>query len=261
MKILVTNDDGVFAEGLCTLVNELRNIAQVIVVAPDREQSAIGTAVTLWEPVRIREIKPIAPDVKTYSIEGTPSDSVILGLGRLAEGNVDVVVSGINHGLNLGDDVHISGTVGAALQGYLHGYPALAISADRENGLHLKAAAKLAALLAKKITSDFPSGDILLNVNVPGLPPASIGTAQVTRLANESHVNTVEEGNDGKRKYYWLVRQRLTRVTDRKTDIWAIEHGNISVTPLYSRLSGKPSVSVLENLCSDLFQELKSNNL
>lgn len=123
MKILVTNDDGISSEGLWTLVKELKNIAQVIVTAPDREQSAIGTAVTLHQPLRVKRVRPMVPEVETYSIEGTPADSVILALSKLIKDRVDLVVSGINQGLNLGNDVPISGTVGSALQGYLHGFP------------------------------------------------------------------------------------------------------------------------------------------
>ena len=258
MKILVTNDDGIFAEGLRTLVKELSNIARVIAVAPDREQSAVGTAVTLWQPIRIRKEKPVAPEVETYAVEGTPSDSVILALGKLITGKVDMVVAGINQGFNLGEDVHISGTVSAALQGYLHGLPALAISTARQNSHHLDTVAKLAALLVKKMTSS-PLTNLFLNVNLPNLPLAQIGGAQITRLANESHINTVEEGDDGQGKYYQLVRQRQIKATDQKTDIWAIEQGNISITPLSTNLSSQPSSAVLDDLCADLFQELQKD--
>jgi 5'-nucleotidase len=257
MKILVTNDDGIFAEGLWTLVKELKNIAQVIVAAPDREQSAAGTAVTLWQPLRVRKVKPVVPEVETYAVEGTPSDSVILALGNLVKDKVDLVISGINQGLNLGDDVHISGTVGAALQGYLHGSPALAISIARGNNLYLDTAAKLAALLAQKINAKSLPSNLFLNINLPNLPLGKISGARITRLASESHINTVEEGNDGKRKYYWLVRQRQNKMTDKKTDIWAIDQGNISITPLSTNLYGQPSPPVLDNLCDDLFRELK----
>jgi 5'-nucleotidase len=257
MKILVTNDDGIFAEGLWTLVKELRNIAQIIVAAPDREQSAAGTAVTLWQPLRVRKVKPVVPEVETYAVEGTPSDSVILALGNLVKDKVDLIVSGINQGLNLGDDVHISGTVGAALQGYLHGFPALAISIARGNNLYLDTAAKLAALLAQKINTKSLPSNLFLNINLPNVPASKISGVQITQLASESHINTVEEGNDGKRKYYWLVRQRQNKTTDKKTDTWAIDQGNISITPLSNNLSGQPSSSVLDNLCDDLFRELK----
>ena len=256
MRILVTNDDGVFAKGLWALVKELKNFARVTVAAPDREQSAIGTAVTLREPLRLQKIEPVVPGVETYSVEGTPADSVILALGKLVKGKVDLVISGINHGLNLGEDVLISGTVGAALQGYLHGLPSLAISTDRENKLHLDAAAKLASRLVKRITSTSLPPNLFLNVNVPDLPLARIGSVQITRLANESHINTVEEEEGGGSKYYRLVRQRLTRVTDEKTDIWAIEQGNISITPLSINLSSN-SIPALDSLCHGLLQELQ----
>ncbi len=257
MKILVTNDDGIFAEGLWILVKELKNIAQVTVVAPDREQSALGTAVTLRQPLRIRKVKPIVPEVETYAVEGTPSDSVILALGKLIKGKVDLVISGINRGLNAGDDAHISGTVGAALQGYLHGFTALAISIGWGNEQYFDTAAKLAALLAKKIASDSLPTNIFLNVNLPNLPLAKIGGIQITRLANESHINTVEERDDGRKKYYWLIRQEINKAAGEKTDIRAIEQDKISITPLYANLSNKPSPAILDNLCADLFQELE----
>ena len=167
MKILVTNDDGIFAEEMWTLVNELKDIAQVVVVAPDREQSAIGTAVSLHQPIRIKRAMAIAPGVETYAVEGTPADSVILALSKLIKGKVNLVISGINQGRNLGNDVLISGTVGAAIQGSLHGYPAFAISIEIADNLYLNNAARLAVLLAKKIDSQTLPVDIFLNINLP----------------------------------------------------------------------------------------------
>jgi len=257
MKILVTNDDGIFAEGLWTLVKELKNIAQVIVVAPDMERSAIGTAVTLRQPLRVQRVRPKVPRVETYSVEGTPADSVILALGKLIKNKIDLVVSGINQGPNLGNDVLISGTVGAALQGYLHGFPAFAISIDAGDSLYLDNAAKLAALLAKKIDSHTLPANIFLNVNLPNLPLAKIKGVKITRLASESHIDTVEEGHDGKQAYYWLVRHKINKDTDRKTDIWAIEQGNISITPLHTNLSNRDLPPITYSLCSELLQELQ----
>ena len=213
MKILVTNDDGIFAEGLWALVRELKNMAQVIVVAPDREKSATGTAVTLRHPLKIQKVKPQMPEIETYSVEGTPSDSVILALGRLVQGKIDMVISGINNGSNLGDDVHISGTVGAALQGHLHGFPALAISVSR--GSPTDTAAKFAALLAKKIASDSMPAKLFLNVNLPDLPRDKIGRIQLTHLATESHINTVAEEGDGPGKHYQLIRREINKTKDQ----------------------------------------------
>jgi len=256
MKILITNDDGVSADGLWILVRELTSIAEVVVVAPDREQSASGTAVTLWEPLRIRQVKPVVQGVETYAVEGTPSDSVLLALGSLVKSKIDLVISGVNWGLNLGDDIYISGTVSAALQGYLHGYPALAVSTERDSKLGFQIAARLATLLAGRMNASPPPSNLFLNLNVPNVPLDKIGRIQVTGLANESHINTVTEGNDGKRNYYWLVRQRKDGSQARKTDVWAVDHGNISITPLFTSLPTRKLSGMLDKLCSGLLEEL-----
>jgi len=257
MKILVTNDDGIFADGLWTLVKELRNIAQIVVVAPDREQSAIGTAVSLHQPVRARRMMPMVAEVETYAVEGTPADSVILALGKLAKDRIDLVISGINRGANLGDDVLISGTVGAALQGCLHGLPAIAISVALGDNLYFGDAAKFAALLARKIDSGALPANTCLNVNLPDLPLEKINGVKLTYPASKSHTDIVEERYDGRRQYYWFVRQRVNKPLDEKTDTWAIEQGNISITPLFTSQLGKPSPPIPDSLCSDLFYELQ----
>jgi len=257
MRILVTNDDGISAQGLWALVRELTRIAQVIVVAPDKEQSAIGTAVTLRRPLQAQKIEPPVPGVEAYSVDGTPSDSVILALTKLAENRADLVISGINQGPNLGDDVLISGTVAAAIQGYLHGFPALAISVDSWDGLHLNGAARLAALLVKKIESNAFPDNIFLNVNLPNLPSAEIKGAKITRLARESHIDTVEEGHDGTQAHYWLIRHRANKDGEGNTDISAINQGIISITPLHTELFQKPAPPIPDSLCSELLQELQ----
>lgn len=257
MKVLVTNDDGIFTKGLWTLVKALRNIAEVIVVAPDREQSGIGTAVTLRQPLRTHRVTPLVPDVEAYAVEGTPADSVILGLTKLAGSNIDLVVSGINPGANLGDNVLISGTVGAALQGYLHGLPAIAVSVNARDNPHLDTAAKLAALLARRIESNHLPSNIFLNVNLPSLPPAQIKGLDITRLASRSHTDEVEEGHDGKQVYYRLIRQTVDKTMDDKSDIWAMEQGHISITPLQTILVSNPSPLIPDGLFSELLQELQ----
>jgi len=259
MRVLVTNDDGIFAEGLWALVKGLKSIAQVIVVAPVKEQSAVGTAVTLSHPLRVQKVSLIVSEVETYSVEGTPSDCVILALEKLIKRKVDLVVSGINHGLNLGDDALISGTVSAALQGYLRGFPALAISVAAVDSLYLDNAAKLATLLAEKVGSGVLSSNILLNVNLPDLPLAQIRGAQITQLASKSHINTVEEANDGRRQYYWLVRQKTDKVADNQTDIWAVERGDISITPLHTSLLNRSAPAIPSDLCSHLLQGLRQH--
>ena len=258
MRVLVTNDDGIFAPGLWILVKELKSIAQVVVAAPDREQSAIGTAVTLRQPLRVQRVSPLVPGVETYSVEGTPGDSVILALGKLIKSRVDLVISGINQGPNLGDDVLISGTVAAALQGYLRGLPSLAFSVATLNSPYLDTAAKLATLLVKRIGGHRLPSDIFLNINLPNRPLDQIKGIKTTGLAHKTHIDTVEEGHDGRREYYWLVRQKLTTEANEKTDIWAIEQGYISITTLHTILFQKPLLPIWDSLGDDLFRELRS---
>ena len=259
MKILVTNDDGILAEGLWALVKALKNFAEVVVVAPDREQSAIGTAVTLSQPLRAQRVRHMVPEVEAYSVEGTPADSVILALEKLVKNEIALVISGINQGLNLGNDVLISGTVGAALQGYLRGFPALAVSVSPEDNLSLGNAARVAVLLAEKIVANALPPNIFLNVNLPKLPLAKIRGIKVTRLASESHIDAVEEGHDGKRKYYWLVRQRINKNRDALTDIGAIEQGNISITPLHAYFNNESTPVITDGFCSGILEELRKS--
>ncbi|MDO8569031.1 MAG: 5'/3'-nucleotidase SurE [Dehalococcoidales bacterium] len=253
---MVTNDDGVNARGLWALVSELKRLGEVAVVAPSQEQSAIGTAVSLRRTVRAQKVEPLLPDVETYAVDGTPSDSVILGLGKLVKSKVSLVVSGINQGTNLGEDVHISGTVGAALQAYLRGFPAMAISAAYEDKQRLDIAAKVAGILARKLSAS-PLNGIFLNVNLPDLPISEIRGARITRLTAESHINTVEE--DGQKDYYRMIRHNLASSGDSEADVCALAEGNISITPLYTKKFDKSALFILGNYCRDLLSELKRN--
>lgn len=254
MKILVTNDDGIYTSGIWTLAAELQRVADVVVVAPDREQSAVGAAVTLHQPLRYTEVKPQVPGIKAYSVEGTPSDSIILALGILGE--VGMVFSGINEGANLGNDVLLSGTVGAALQGYFRGLPSIALSVAAGDDMHFEAAARLASVLASRIMSGFPSTGLLLNINLPNLPPQDIKGIEITELSKWSYNGHIEEGHDGKRKYYWIMRGESQRNIEEGTDMWAVEEGKVSITPLQGELSLAQQNPFVEGLCSSLLQEL-----
>jgi 5'-nucleotidase len=256
MKILVTNDDGIKSEALWALVRELKEIGRVIVVAPEGERSAIGTAVNLLEPFHVEETKSPVDGVTSFAVDGSPSDCVILALGKLIDGGADIMVSGINTGLNLGEDVYISGTVGAAMQGYFRGLPALAASAPRESQTGASTCARVTAMVVKKMAASRPV-KIFLNMNVPDRPLRDISEVRITRLARASHINTVEEENHGAVKQYRLIRARQTDAGDKGTDIEAIERGNISLTPLYTSLLDKPPQRFLKRLCSELSQELK----
>ena len=170
---------------------------------------------------------------------------------------IGVVFSGINQGANLGDDVLISGTVGAALQGYFRGLPSIALSVEAGENMHFEVAAKLATLLAGKIAVGSLPQDVLLNINLPNLSLDKIEGIELTKLARRNYADLVEEGHDGKRKYYWIVRGEPQWDGGEGTDIWAVERGKISITPLRNELSTAGETPFVEGLCSSLFQELK----
>lgn len=264
MRILVTNDDGVTAAGLQALVGGLRRIAEVIIVAPDREQSAVGTALTLRHPIRAQKVIPVVEGIETYAVSGTPGDSVIMGLSRLV-GKVDLVVSGINHGPNLGDDILISGTVGGALQGYLHGISSIAVSVAGLNGSYytdLASAnftdtAKFITLIAAALMKGQLTQKVFLNVNVPDLVSQEIAGIQVTRPSTTGYADIVEEGHDGRNEYYWLKHRKASNHAPRNTDAWAISRRQISITPLHTYLFGKRQ-PVLNGQFTGLLDELKS---
>ena len=255
MKILVTNDDGVNAAGLQALVGQLKNFADVIVVAPDREQSGIGTALTLRHPLRAQKIMPLPDGVETYAVSGTPGDCVIMGLSRLA-GRVDLVVSGINHGPNLGDDILISGTVGGALQGYLHGISSIAVSVAGWDSQYFTDTAKFASVLVKAaFESDLKPG-FLLNVNTPDLPIYKYSGIKITRPSTTGLDISIEEGNDGRYGYYWLKYQKASNNVPEDTDTQAISLDQILITPLHTHLFGK-SLPALDGQFTGLLDNLK----
>jgi 5'-nucleotidase len=257
MRVLVSNDDGIYADGIWILARQLSKVAQVIIVAPDREQSAVGTAVSLRKPLRVQKIIPLYPEIEAYSVEGTPSDSVIVALGKVIKEKVDLVISGINHGTNLGEDVLISGTVGAALSAYLRNFPAIAISSERTNTDYLDEVGRFTALLARRIGEYRLPTNLFLNVNIPNLPLKDIKNVKITSLARKSHVNTVEEGHDGRRAYYTLMRAEVNHQADKRTDIWAINQGNISISPLHLFLNDRFPPVVLEKMVFGLLDEFK----
>lgn len=262
MRILVTNDDGIAARGLWALVRELRRVAEeVVVVAPDRDQSGIGTAVTLHHPVRVSPVPPEATRVESYAVEGTPADTVILALKTiLKDKKVDMVFSGINEGSNLGNDVLISGTVSAALQGYFYGLPSVAVSVAAIKRVRFDIAAKFAALIAAQFAANDMPQKFLLNINLPNLPLNKINGVEVTRLGERSYMDNIKAGHDGKRKYYWIVRGKPDWKEVEGTDIWALGQNKISITPLQSDLSSQGQLEPLDRAFPALFQGLKEGD-
>jgi 5'-nucleotidase len=233
--ILVSNDDGVHAAGLAALAAALESMGRVIVVAPDRERSAVGHALTLHRPLRLQEIRP-----GWHSIDGTPTDCVHLAIHGILNRAPDLLVAGINHGGNLGDDLTYSGTVGVALEGTLLGVPSVAVSLAAREEFQFEAAGRVARLIADAVAQrGLPSGT-LLNVNVPNVASFSeLRGICVTRQGRRVFGSGVVEKADPRgRKYYWIGARELGYVEEEPgTDVEAVARGCVSVTPVRTDLT------------------------
>jgi 5'-nucleotidase len=240
-RILVTNDDGIFSQGIRLLAKSLSAIAEVFVVAPDREQSATGHALTLSRPLRMQKVEE-----SWYAVDGTPTDCVNLGVLSLLKDNPpDLVCSGINFGLNLGDDVTYSGTVSATFEGTLLGIPSVAFSQEVGEGFSFEAAAGFARRLVEILLKEELPRDLLLNVNVPAGP---IQGLSFTRLGRRVYKQSVIEKLDPRgRKYYWIAgTPQWSKASG--TDYEAIASGRISVTPLHLDLTYYPGLESFTSL-------------
>ena len=240
-RILITNDDGIFSQGIRRLASALGEIAEVFVVAPDREQSAMGHALTLSRPLRMQKIEE-----RWYAVDGTPTDCVNLGvLSLLKDHPPDLVCSGINFGLNLGDDVTYSGTVSATFEGTLLGIPSVAFSQEVGEGFSFDAAAAFARRLIEILEGEELPRDLLLNVNVPAGP---IQGVSFTKLGRRVYKQSVIEKLDPRgRKYYWIAgTPQWQRASG--TDFEAVSQGRISVTPLHLDLTYYPGLESLSPL-------------
>lgn len=229
MRILVSNDDGVHADGIKALANEMAKLGEVIVVAPDRNRSGASNSLTLSRPLRV-----IRLDNGYYSVEGTPTDCVHLALTGLLDEPVDLVVSGINHGSNMGDDILYSGTVAAAMEGCNFGIPSIALSMVYEDGKHYGTAAVIARQLALKIVNNQLPARTLLNVNVPDCPLEKIKGLQVSRLGTRHAAEPIIKMEDPRGKtIYWVGQAGPEADAGLGTDFHAINQGYVSVTPLH----------------------------
>jgi len=258
MKTLVTNDDGVNAAGLWVMVKELQRVGRVAVVAPQQERSGSGTSISLRQSIRVTKVEPQIEGVETYSVEGTPSDGVIIAIKSLFPGDINLVVSGINRGPNIGHDVFVSGTVGAAFQGYLHGISSLAISVNAYEGLDFAVAARLAALLAAKIIDGIlPKGN-LLNVNLPNLALAEIGGVEITKLTRQNYCDTVERELSSEADSYRIKRSQDSFHGNVGSDVGALQLNRISITPLPDGSVPASLRRRLQTLAPVIYRELLS---
>jgi 5'-nucleotidase len=244
--ILVSNDDGIHAPGVTALAAALEAVGQVWVVAPDRERSAVGHALTLHRPLTVEQLAP-----RRFAVNGTPSDCVNLALLGLLPARADVVVSGVNAGSNLGDDVTYSGTVSAAMEGTLLGVPALAVSLVQPTGpASFRPAARVAARLAELLLRDRERGVSLVNVNVPGGRPRGV---RLTRLGRRVYSENVVERRDPRgRRYFWIGAGRPAWEAAEDTDYAAVHAGYVSVTPLGLDLTDYAGLRALKDWEGDL---------
>jgi len=247
--ILVTNDDGVNSQGLWSLVKSLEGIDEVFVVAPDRERSAVGMAITLHRPLRARRIGE-----RTFAVDGTPVDCVDLGVGGLLPERPSLLVSGVNRGQNLGHDVLFSGTIAAAIKGTFLGIPSVAISlvlGEKERyvieEVHFETAARAVLSLSKAILRNGLSEGTLLNVNVPNLPLDEIKGFRITRQDRAPYDTKVVKRVDPRGNiYYWIGGDRAETDGAEDTDIYAVRNGYISITPLQLDLTNYAEMERLE---------------
>jgi 5'/3'-nucleotidase len=239
-NILVSNDDGIHAPGLAALATALEALGKVYVVAPDRERSAVGHALTLHRPLRV---EPLA--ARRFAVNGTPTDCVNLAILGILPVRPDVVVSGINSGSNLGDDVTYSGTVSAAMEGSLLGVPALAVSlVEASEGADYGPAARAAVELTRLLLEDHGSGVTLVNVNVPRGEPRG---RRMTRLGRRVYSEKVTEQRDPRGKlYYWIGAGPPSWEAGEDTDFAAVHAGYVSVTPLHLDLTSYDGLQALK---------------
>jgi 5'-nucleotidase len=233
MKILISNDDGVYAPGLNCLAKALATIAEITVVAPDRNRSGASNSLTLDAPLRTMTMEN-----GYISVSGTPTDCIHIAVTGLLKEMPDMVVSGINEGANLSDDVLYSGTVAAATEGRFLGLPSIAISLEGPKCLHYNTAAKVAIMMVQRLEREPLAFDTILNVNVPDLPLAELRGFQVTRLGTR-HVAepTIQAVDPRGRKIYWIGQPGPEEDAGPGTDFYAVHAGYVSITPLHLDLT------------------------
>ncbi|MFZ5883178.1 MAG: 5'/3'-nucleotidase SurE [Chloroflexota bacterium] len=234
--ILVTNDDGVLAPGLLALVREMRRLGKVSVLAPDRNWSGGGHVKTLDRALRVREVR-LADGTQAFASDGAPSDCVALATLGFFKEPIDLVVSGVNAGANLGHDVTYSGTVTAAMEAVIAGIPGIAVSLetvdDHIGDIDYGPAARAASKIVRQVIENGLSHEILLNINVPSLPDDRIRGILLTRQGLRVYHSRLDERIDPRGKpYYWIGGDAPTGVPERGTDVGALAEGFVSVTPL-----------------------------
>ncbi len=243
LKILVTNDDGIHSEGLIVLAKALREVGDVFVVGPQTEKSAIAHSLTLHRPLRVEKIRR-----NIYAVDGTPADCVHLGVNAILPERPRLIVSGINKGGNLGDDITYSGTVSAAFEGTLLGIPSFAISLVSRSHFKFQPAAQFAVRVAKNILKKGLPKDTLLNINVPNIEEEEIKSYKITQQGRWTHNGSavIEKLDPRGKKYYWIGGGKLIFEKGKETDFEAVSNSYISITPLQLDLTNYSSIQQLK---------------
>lgn len=248
MRILLSNDDGYFAKGIQTLATKLASLGQVTVVAPEADRSGASNSLTLDRPLMLRQ----SPN-GFYYVNGTPTDCVHLAVTGMLDQEPDMVISGINHGANMGDDTIYSGTVAAATEGFLLGIPAIAVSMSRHHPIYFETAAQVVFNLVEKIKLNPLPTNMLLNINVPDVPFEELKGIRVTRLGRRHKAEPViQTQNPRGETVYWVGPAGAAQDAGEGTDFHAVASGFVSITPLQIDLT---YVSQLDNLKAWLERE------
>jgi 5'-nucleotidase len=245
-KILVTNDDGIFAPGIYALWEAMQEIGDVTIVAPDSEKSAVGHAITITDPIRVEKIQR-KNGFEGFAVKGTPADCVKIAGRSLMKSPPDIVVSGINSGANVGSNIIYSGTVSAATEGTILGIPSVAISLNSIKGGDMTASQKVAGTVVKKVLENgLPSG-ILLNVNVPNISEEAIKGYRITKQGKLVFKDRFEKREDPRGKFYYWMKGEIINDTDSESDGYAIQNDYVSITPIHYQLTEESFIKTLES--------------
>jgi 5'-nucleotidase len=253
MKILISNDDGIAANGIRALTEALSCGHDVYVIAPDRERSAAGHSLTLHTPLRVEELDPIYGAKRSWVTTGTPGDCVKIGINAILspDEQPDIVISGINHGPNLGADILYSGTVSCAMEGAMMGVPSIAVSLSSMKSEYDDfkfTAAFVNSLLTKYHEFTFPPKS-LLNINTPALGADDIAGVAITELGRRMFTDTYEKRTDPRGKtYYWMAGELISEPSDANTDIAAVRNNMVSITPVTFDMTKRGFMSNLEDV-------------
>jgi 5'-nucleotidase len=240
---MVTNDDGVHAPGIIALYKEMSKLGDAYIVAPDRERSAAGHSLTLHRPLKAEEIRE-----HVFSINGTPTDCVTVGINKLLPQRPDLVVSGINKGANLGDDITYSGTVSAAIEGTIFGIPSIAFSLIADKPYHYETAVFFAEKIASYVLEHSLPFDTLLNVNIPNIAKEEISGIKLTRQGKRIYENSIQETfNPWGEKHYWIGGGRTFWEHGDEADMEAVQNNYVSITPIHLDLTNHSALTFLRD--------------